>query len=137
MKRIQSLRVAFAAVVVFALHTSIFFEKLRAADDQPSIPLPRYKFEVGQQLEYTESYLFEYVLDEKDPEKKGKHEDEYRWTVTVLRINRDKSIRLLLRKSELAKSKSDEENIQIGFLDLHPNGNYSHNDSLKCANSIQ
>jgi len=91
-------------------------------------PVPRYRFEPGQELRYSEQF----VLD-KDGTK---HESAITWRVWVVRQNADGSWRLIIRHGTLvddarpSRRGAKRESVQLAWCDFSPQGQATENDTL-------
>lgn len=125
---VRAIRYAAAAAIFFtALAVQI---RLVAADDSSS-PLPRYKFEVGQQLNYEGKSNFKY--------EGGSHGNAVQWRVTVINSNGDGTYRLVFRCADKSirsygpdsKETEDPEQISYAVADVDPFG-----ELKECFNSF-
>ncbi len=104
--------------------------------EQPSSELPRYRFQVGQELVY-EQTASEDLLAKNDTESGTGRERHSKWTVWPVRKNDDGSWRLLLR-TEITnlhvRAEGDPEvsfeNDLLGYCDLQPDGSFVLNETL-------
>lgn len=99
------------------------------------LPLPRYRFQVGQHLTYRLTDSIDLMPEEdQDPDPPS----EYQWDVYVTDKNDDGSWRLFIRYQVKLNRKSHEgeldvrfQNDVIGYCDIHPDGHFFKNDTLQ------
>lgn len=101
------------------------------------LPLPRYRFRVGQHLVYRLTESID-LMPEEDQEPDPP--SEYQWDVYVTNKNDDGSWRLFIRYQVKLNRISHEgeievrfENDVIGYCDIHPDGHFSKNDTLQAG----
>lgn len=100
--------------------------------------VPRYRFEVGQELVYEQTGKQDLLEDEaEESENKTRRETESTWWVWPIRQNDDGSWRLLVRrhvKNSRIPAEGDPEvtfeNDFLGYCDLHPDGSFAPNPTL-------
>jgi thiol-disulfide isomerase/thioredoxin len=114
---------------VFVLTTSLAAPAAAFSADRPEA-LPRYRFEVGQELTYKGDSDFKYGKGPKQ-NSMGSHTE---WTVWVVRKNDDGSYRLVLRCSESSKfdgKASGEPRATLAYADVFPDGRVITNSTTR------
>jgi thiol-disulfide isomerase/thioredoxin len=121
-----------AVAIVFAAIVAGSFSPAVAADS-----LPRYKFQVGQELVYRITEVEDLLRKENADNRPKAPDTEVEWRVYVVRENEDGSWRLLVRRrfksyslDKEKKPKVNFENDFLGYVDLNSDGTYAKNDSL-------
>jgi RNA polymerase sigma factor (sigma-70 family) len=93
---------------------------------KPAADLPRYKFQVGQELSYEGTYQFKDINNSYDETNSIR--------VWVVAANNDGSHRLIIRQAKtiavIGAKSPDQEVIALGFCDVFPNGRFERNDSF-------
>src|SRR5438105_2391675 len=113
-----------SAIVALAATSSLFLSETAAAADS----LPRYKLEVGQELQYSGHDEFKY--------EGGKFLTESTVRIWIVKQNDDGSWRVVLRQStdfrqEQAKGTgSKQETIRFGWCDVSPDGRVKDNETI-------
>jgi thiol-disulfide isomerase/thioredoxin len=104
------------------------FQSLPAA-----FTVPRYHFNVGDELVYRQTKSEDLIPEEDDPVPSG----SYEWHVYVVRQNDDGSWRLLIRSEVTTRSWDDDhkpvvrfQNDFLGYCDLEPDGSFDVNGTM-------
>jgi thiol-disulfide isomerase/thioredoxin len=124
---VRSTHALFAsALVVLAFGT---VAALPAWSGEHADALPRYRWEVGQELTYTADSEFKYGK----PPKQSSFEDHTEWKVWIIRKNDDGSYRVVVRSAEASKQNgkvSGHARGKLAYFEIFPDGRILRNSTI-------